>query len=104
MKKFKWLQLFAEGGEGGGEGSAGAEGTGAEMGGASEMDAELARIPKRAQGAYKKALERSKANRVQSPENGPSESSEGTEKPQHIPYSDLIKSDDYKEEHKAYMW
>jgi len=105
MKKFKWLQLFAEGGEGGADAGASAEGTGAEMGEASEMDAELARIPKRAQGAYKKALERNKATQVQSPDNAPSESKETKEeeKPQHIPYADLIKSDDYKEEHKAYM-
>lgn len=105
MKDFKWLQLFAEGGEGGGEGSASAGAETGAQGGASaessEMDAELARIPERARGAYKKALERNKAMKVETPkESTPKEESE---KPKHLAYADLIKSDEYKEEHKAYM-
>lgn len=86
------LQLFAEGGDGGDGGApASAEGSG--------EDANLARIPERAKDLYKKAVE---ANKPKVQEN-PSEAPKEEDKPTHIPFEDLIKSDEYKEEHKAYM-
>ena len=87
------LQLFAEGAEGGDSGDGGnAEGvaTGEEI---------PARIPDRAKDLYRRAA---KANKAQQPEQ-PKTEQPTEEKPKHIPFTDLIKSDEYKEEHKAYM-
>lgn len=93
MLKELWLdlQLFADGGDGGDGGAApeGAETSGEDI---------PARIPERAREAYKEAVKKnSPSKQVQSAE--PKEA----EKPSHIPFKDLIKSDEYKEEHKAYM-
>ena len=102
MTDWKWLQLFADGGDGGGEGGGEASTTGAEAqsGASLESAMEKAHIPERAKGAFKKAYERRNgAPQVQSEPKG----TESTEKPTHIKYEDLIKSDEYKEEHKAYM-
>lgn len=102
MKNWKWLQLFADGGDGGGEGGGEASASGAEaQGGASlESAMEKAHIPERAKGAFKKAYER--RNGAQQVQNEPA-GTESTDKPTHVKYEDLIKSDEYKEEHKAYM-
>lgn len=93
------LQLFAEGGDGGDGGApASAEGTG--------EDSNLARIPDRAKDLYRKAVEANKpkeANQPKAEQAKPSETPKEDNKPTHIPFADLIKSDEYKEEHKAYM-
>lgn len=98
MENLNWLnlQLFADGGDGGAAG----EGAGEASGDAS-MDAEMARIPERARGAYKKAVEKMKAKAQSQPTNDNPGSAPET--PSHIPYADLIKSDEYKEEHQAWM-
>lgn len=99
LKKF-WLnlQLFADGADGADGGDSASEGgniTGEEI---------PAFIPEKAKGVYKKAMERTKANVTPKAENStPSDSTTSEEKPSHIPFSELIKSDEYKDEHKAYM-
>lgn len=91
LRRFLNLQLFGEGGDGGATG----EGDGGVTGEA--MDAELSRIPERARETYKKARAKHQ------PTNEVSEQPTPAEKPNHLSYQDLIKSDEYKEEHKAYM-
>ena len=93
------LQLFGEGGDGGDGGSASASGENA--GGLSGEKKDIpASIPEKAHKYYKKALEKMpKAEQ-------PSEAVHTTNEPQttgRMSYADLIKSDDYKDEHKAYM-
>ena len=92
------LQLFAEGGDGGDGGSASATGEGA-VGNAGEKKEIPAHIPERAKKFYQKAVEK---NAQSKPTEEPQSSNEAkaTEK---MSYADLIKSDDYKDEHKAYM-
>lgn len=93
LKKELYLQLFGEGGDGG-------DGSSAESSGESESGEEIpALIPERARKNYEKAV---KANKPVQPaqQTQPTDESKGTEK---MSYEDLIKSDDYKEQHKAYM-
>ena len=99
------LQLFGEGGDGGDGGSASAigEGAGVESGEKKDIPAS---IPEKAHKYYQKAMQ--KLPTMGKPET-PSESvqttnePETTEKPAKLSYADMIKSDDYREEHKAYM-
>lgn len=89
------LQFFGEGGDGA------SAGEGAEGGMEEAMDAELARIPQRARETYKRA--RAKTMPTQ-PTEVPEQPTPAEEEPKaHVSYHDLIKSDEYKEEHKAYM-
>lgn len=97
------LQLFGEGGDGGDGGSSAS--VGESVGGNTSGDnANIpASIPEKAKKYYQKAME--KTNKSSAPthtsDNTPTtEEKSTTEK---IPYADLIKSDDYKEEHEAYM-
>ena len=93
LKRELYLQLFGEGGDGG-------DGSSAESSGESESGEEIpALIPERARKNYEKAV---KANRPVQPvqQTQPTNEPKGTEK---MSYEDLIKSDDYKEQHKAYM-
>ena len=92
------LQLFGEGGDGGDGGSAAPTG---------ENEIETsgenipAFIPEKAKKYYQKAMEKtSKTSKDTSEKAHPTNESSTTEKPS---YADLIKSEDYKEEHKAYM-
>lgn len=96
MKLFKrfGLQLFADGGEGG-------EGTGEAEGQVAGEEIPSS-IPARARETYKKALAKNKPSVDQKVETTATEETT-KEEPQHIAYADLIKSDEYKEEHKAYM-
>lgn len=95
------LQLFGDGGDGGSAGDGGGEASGEASADATAMDAELARVPERARDAYKKALEKNKKPAAQKVQ--PTDEPKQAEKPSHVAYADLIKSDEYKEEHKAYM-
>ncbi len=93
------LQLFAEGGDGGDGSSAAPAGDGAQV--ASGDNDIPASIPEKAKKIYQKAMAKTQS---QSP--APTESVPTTTEPQateKISYADLIKSDDYKDEHKAYM-
>lgn len=105
MLKKLWLnlQLFGEGGDGGDGGSA-------VSAGGNEIDTSgeniPASIPEKAKKYFQKAMEKTAANSAVStplasePVQPTNEPKATTEK---IPYAELIKSDDYKEEHKAYM-
>lgn len=103
MLKKLWLnlQLFGEGGDGG-DGSP--TSTTGEQGVDNTGENIPASIPEKAKKYYQKAMEKTKANtKVNSkpPEEAQSTiESKATEK---TSYADLIKSDEYKEEHKAYM-
>ena len=92
------LQLFGEGGDGGDGGSASAIGeTGV---GTSGEDKVLASIPEKAKKYYQKA----QAKTTSQPK--PAETAQTTNEPkttERKSYADLIKSDEYKDEHKAYM-
>ncbi len=92
------LQLFGDGGDGGDGGSTAPNGDNA--GNDSGEDKILASIPEKAQKYYKKAVDKTSASK-------PSQTAQATNEPQSttekLSYADLIKSDDYKEEHKAYM-
>lgn len=104
MKNYKWLQLFSEGGDGGDAGasapaeeSSGQEATGE---GNPELDSMLSRIPERGKTReiFKKAYEKTHPSAP-----APEPATEPKAETVHIPYADLIKSDEYKAEHKAYM-
>lgn len=89
------LQFFAEGADGGDGGDGGvAEGV-AESG-----EAIPAFIPEKARETYRKAM---KATKAQEPTIEEVQEATKEEPKAHIPFADLIKSDEYKEEHKAYM-
>lgn len=92
------LQLFGEGGDGGDGGSANSVG---ENVGETSGESVPAFIPEKAKKYYQKAMEKTGAST-----NKASEKTQTTNEPsatERLSYADLIKSDDYKEEHKAYM-
>ena len=97
LRKFKFnLQLFGVGGDGGDGGSASSVGEG--LGEDSGEDKVLASIPEKARKYYKKVQTTKPVE--------PSEPTQTTNEPkatEKLSYADLIKSDDYKDEHKAYM-
>ena len=90
------LQLFGEGGDGGDGGSASATGE-ATVG--KSGDEIPAHIPERARKNYQKAMEKF-APEKPAEESQPTNETKATERKS---YADLIKSDEYKDEHKAYM-
>ena len=98
LERLMWnLQLFGEGGDGGDGGSA--SGTGEGLGDNSGENAIPASIPEKAKKYYQKAM-------AKTAESKPSELTQTTTEPtatEKTSYADLIKSDDYKEEHQAYM-
>ena len=103
MLKRPWLnlQLFGDGGDGGDGGSTAPAGdNGVEKSG----DSVPAFIPEKAKKYYQKAMEKTTASApvasTPSEPAQPTNESRTTERPS---YEDLIKSDDYKEDHKAYM-
>ena len=97
------LQLFGEGGDGGDGGSAAATGDNAiDNSGEEKIPAS---IPEKAKKYYQKAMEKSAATTSKA-ESKTSDVVQTTNEPkvtEKLSYADLIKSDDYKEEHKAYM-
>ena len=98
LKKLKLdLQLFGEGGDGGDGGSAGSigEGVGEESG-----EKIPASIPEKARKYYQQAMEKTSSKSKKADTTQPTNESKATEKRS---YEDLIKSEEYKEDHKAYM-
>ena len=91
------LQLFGEGGDGGDGGSAGTIG---EDVGEKSGEKIPASIPEKAKKYYEKAMAKNPSAKKSSEPTQDTKESNATEK---TSYADLIKSDDYKEEHKAYM-
>lgn len=90
------LQLFGEGGEGGDGGSSSATGETAVDTSGENIPAH---IPERAKKYYQKALAKNKPQ-TSVPTQTTSEPKTTEAK---MSYADLIKSDEYKDEHKAYM-
>ena len=97
------LQLFGEGGDGGDGGSAAA--TGDNVIDNSGEEKILASIPEKAKKYYQKAMEKSAAatSKAESPTSDVVQTTNEPKVTEKLSYADLIKSDDYKEEHKAYM-
>lgn len=91
------LQLFGEGGDGGDGGSANPNGESVVEN--SGEDKVLASIPEKARKYYQKA--QAKTSKPTESAQATNDAKDTTEK--RLSYADLIKSDDYKEEHKAYM-
>ncbi len=100
------LQLFADGGGDGGDGGSASASVGEALGKENSGETEIpASIPEKAKKYYQKAMEKQKGSTTnataQSSDNGQAtDDQSATEK---LSYQDLIKSDEYKEEHKAYM-
>ena len=102
------LQLFADGGGDGGDGGSASTSTGEALGGNKESGENdiPASIPEKARKYYQKALEKQKGSTTnadtQTDDKGQATNDQNstTEK---LSYADLIKSDEYKDDHKAYM-
>lgn len=101
------LQLFGEGGggDGGDGGSAVSSGGEGEVGNNSGEKEIPAFIPEKAKKYYQKAMEKTSGStteaKTKTSDNAQTTDVQGTT--DKLSYADLIKSDDYKEEHKAYM-
>lgn len=97
-RKYLNLRLFGDGADGGTSAGDGAEGTTIDSGENFDIPAN---IPEKAKGAYREALK--KTAKVTASKPAEATSSEVSNVESKPAYADLIKSDDYKEEHKAYM-
>jgi hypothetical protein len=94
------LQLFGEGGDGGDGGEANPNGE--NVSGNSGEDVP-AFIPEKAKKYYQKAQAKTKSHANPSEPQAQTTTEPQTAEKQKLSYADLIKSDDYKDEHKAYM-
>ena len=92
------LQLFGEGGDGGDGGSA--TSVGEAIGENSGEEKIPASIPEKAKKYYQKAMEKTSSTSKKTDTAQPTNEPNATEK---VSYADLIKSDDYKDDHKAYI-
>lgn len=101
------LQLFGDGGGDGGDGGSSSASVGEALGSeeSGEKDKELASIPEKAKKYYQKALEKHSGSTTdasaQNSDNAHATNEQGTT--EKLSYDELIKSDDYKEEHEAYI-
>lgn len=100
------LQLFGEGGGDGGDGSSAVGAVGENEVGSQSGDKEIpAFIPEKAKKYYQKAMEKTSGSTTEAKTKTSDEAQttdvQGTT--DKLSYADLIKSDEYKEEHKAYM-
>ena len=108
MLKKLWLnlQLFADGGGDGGDGGSASASVGESLGGKESGEKEIpASIPEKAKKYYQKAMEKTKGSTTDANTNANdnAQSTNGQSTTEKLSYQDLIKSDEYKEEHKAYM-
>ena len=100
------LQLFGDGGGDGGDGGSASASIGEAVGGTESGENKIpASIPEKAKKYYQKAMEKTSGSTTgekteTSDMAQPTNEQSTTEK---LSYADLIKSDEYKEEHKAYM-
>ena len=100
------LQLFADGGGDGGDGGSTSASTGDALGKDNSGEKEIpASIPEKAKKYYQKAMEKHSGSTTdastQNSDNGQATNDQSTT--EKLSYQDIIKSDEYKEEHKAYM-
>lgn len=108
MLKNLWLnlQLFADGGDGAGDGGSASASIGEAVGGENSGETKIpASIPEKAKKYYQKAMEKT-TNKTDVSPSVPSDEAQTTNEPrtaEKLSYADLIKSEDYKDEHKAYM-
>ena len=100
------LQLFGEGGGDGGDGGSASASVGEAVGGDDSGDNRIpASIPEKAKKYYQKAMEKT-SNKTNAKTSEASDTAQNTNAPnttEKLSYADLIKSDEYKEEHKAYV-
>ena len=100
------LQLFADGGGDGGDGGSASASVGEAVGKEESGEKKIpASIPEKAKKYYQKAMEKhsgstTEASTKTSDNAQPTNEQSTTEK---LSYQDLIKSDDYKEDHNAYV-
>ena len=100
------LQLFADGGGDGGDGGSASASVGEALGKEnSGENKELASIPEKAKKYYQKAMEKTKGSTTEANTNADdkAQTTNGQGTTDKLSYADLIKSDDYKEEHEAYV-
>lgn len=100
------LQLFADGGGDGGDGGSASASTGEALGQEESGEKKIpASIPEKAKKYYQKAMEKHSGSTTgataQNSDTGQATNDQSTT--EKLSYKDLIKSDEYKEEHKAYM-
>ena len=100
------LQLFADGGGDGGDGGSASASTGEALGNNDSGENNIpASIPEKAKKYYQKAMEKHSGSTTdvttQNSDNGQATNDQSTT--EELSYADLIKSDKYKEDHKAYM-
>lgn len=100
------LQLFADGGDGSGDGGSASAPTGDAVGNKETGEKEVpAFIPEKAKKYYQKAMEKQSGSTTDAPAQN-SDNAQTTNEPsttEKLSYQDLIKSDEYKEEHEAYV-
>ena len=100
------LQLFGEGGGDGGDGGSASASVGEAVGSDNSGDNRIpASIPEKARKYYQKAMEKTTNKTAVKTSEAP-DKAQNTDVPnttEKLSYTDLIKSDDYKEEHKAYV-
>ena len=100
------LQLFGEGGGDGGDGGSASTSVGDALGKDESGEKEIpAFIPEKAKKYYQKAMAKTKGSTTNADTNaeGNAQTTNGQGTTDKLSYADLIKSDEYKEEHKAYM-
>lgn len=101
------LQLFADGGGDGGDGGSASTSVGEALGkdNSGEKEEIPAFIPEKAKKYYQKAMEKQKGSTTDanSQTNDNAQSTNEQSATEKLSYQDLIKSDDYKEEHEAYI-
>jgi hypothetical protein len=108
MLKKLWLnlQLFADGGDGAGDGGSASASIGEAVGGENSGEKKIpASIPEKAKKYYQKAMEKttSSANVSPTKSSDVTQTTNESGTAEKLSYADLIKSEDYKDEHKAYM-
>jgi hypothetical protein len=107
FEKFKLdLQLFGEGGGDGGDGGSAVGAVGDTEASNNSGESKIpASIPEKAKKYYQKAMEKTSGSTTEA-KTQTSDTAQTTDVPsttEKLSYADLIKSDEYKEEHKAYM-
>jgi hypothetical protein len=95
------LQLFGEGGEGGDGGSADSSGEN-KVNTSGENDIP-ASIPEKARKYYQKAMEKNASKSTTESKSSDDVQATNGQSTTKLSYEDLIKSDDYKEDHEAYV-
>jgi hypothetical protein len=100
------LQLFADGGGDGGDGGSASASVGEALGNDDSGEKKIpASIPEKAHKYYRKAMEKHSGSTTdvatQNSDKGQATNDQGTT--DKLSYADLIKSDDYKADHEAYM-